>query len=65
MPRQSKFKVYKVAASGGRTLYRLRIPARFNPDGKRKAVYYPTAAAAEKDARALLAALENATEDPS
>lgn len=55
MPRHSKFKVYKVAAHGGRTLYRLRIPARFNPDGKRKAVYYPTAAAAEKDARRLRA----------
>lgn len=55
MPRPSKFTVLKLARPGGRSLFRIVIPARFTAEGKRKAVYYQTAAAAEADARTLRA----------
>lgn len=55
MPRPSKFTVLKLARPGGRALFRIVIPARFTAEGKRKAVYYQTAAAAEADARTLRA----------
>lgn len=53
MARTPRFTVGKIETPGKPTRWRVIIPARFSASGKRQAVYYPTRAAAEKDAAGL------------
>ena len=53
MARTPRFTVGKIESPGKPTRWRVIIPARFSASGKRQAVYYPTRAAAEKDAAGL------------
>lgn len=52
MARIPRFTVGKVSRKGT-TLWRIVIPARFSANGKRRHIYYPSKAVAERDARML------------